>query len=243
MRKWRPGLHENRRTLPSAGFRSSSLAVTEHAPAAWACAVRAAEVFALSWPGRAGSSGGASLPRLGRAAGRGARRGASVGSSARGDPPCGEGGGSRFFCPDAPLRERSCVGEGEGSPRRSSAHGAAREERPRPLGAVGAGPLRGLLGPSAVSAAPPGAATDPPDRNLLRGETFPRLVSALPSAGSPSLLLVENVRRGRAGPGHPRAARPLRGPSPDREPCPHRSGPSATQSFIRKQPVDYIADH
>lgn len=34
VRKWRPGLHENRRTLPSAGVRSPSPAATERAPAA-----------------------------------------------------------------------------------------------------------------------------------------------------------------------------------------------------------------
>lgn len=63
VRKWRPGLHGNRRTLPSARFRSPSLAATEHAPAAGACALRAAEAVASSCPGRAspawGGKGGA----------------------------------------------------------------------------------------------------------------------------------------------------------------------------------------
>lgn len=53
-RKWRPGLHAARRTLPSAGRCSSSLAATAHARAAGACAVGAAEVFCPQLPGRAG---------------------------------------------------------------------------------------------------------------------------------------------------------------------------------------------
>lgn len=176
MRKWLPGLHENRRTLSSAGFRSSSLAATEHAPAARACAVGAAEVSAISCPGRAESRGAASLPHLGREAGSG-KEGAAAGSSsprAR-DPPRGEAGGSRFSRPNAPLRERLCVREGERSPRRSAAHGPARGERPRPPGAVGAGPLRALLSPRAVSAAPPGAAACCAERlSVLGARTYRR---------------------------------------------------------------------
>lgn len=54
-RKWRPGLHGNRRALPSAGLRSASPSATAQAPAKRACAVRAGEAFALSCPARAGS--------------------------------------------------------------------------------------------------------------------------------------------------------------------------------------------
>lgn len=50
---------------------------------------------------------------------------------------------------------------------------------------------------------------------LVARRDFPHSVPALPTAGSLSLLVMENVERGRARPGQPCAPRPLKGHSPD----------------------------
>lgn len=235
MRKWLPGLHENRRTLSSAGFRSSSLAATEHAPAARACAVGAAEVSAISCPGRAESRGAASLPHLGREAGRRARQrvphhlAPETRRAARRGVPASPAPTHRSGSVCACARERGrrggarlTVPPGESARGRRGRWGQARSGRSSVLGRC----------------LPPR-----PGPQLVARRDFPCSVPELTGAGSLSLLVMKNVQRARARPGHPRAPRPLRGPNPDREPCPHHSVPSATQSFLRKQPVGYIADH
>ena len=152
-------------------------------------------------------------------------------------PAVWRGAGSRFSCPNAPLQECLCVCAREG--------GRLRGARLTVLIGESARGRWGRWGQarSGDSSVPRRSLPPRPGPQLTRRTAlvprrgFPHLVPALPGPGSLSLLIMANVWRGCARPGHPRTPHPLRGPHPDRGPGPHTSGPSATQSFIRKQPV------